>query len=210
MYSPPLGLVENTKLFLLLAVGKCAIFMSVAKLVTEEEIMDITVLILQIVTIVVSVCTLAFNLLSTSRENSKKNYIKVVTEQRLKNKSIIRDNIKNLLAYSNAHTLDSLTDETVKKCAESAAAIETVLKDVYPEDNEVLKAVNNLVSEIAKQLATGNNAQAVACARQKVLREFSVYDLADWRFIKQQSTGRKTDTDDFDKIYKDTLKKFNK
>lgn len=172
--------------------------------------MDITVLILQVVTIVVSIVSLTLNLLSTARENSKKNYIQVVTEQRLKNKSIIRENIKNLLAYSNAHTLNSLTNETVKKCAESAAGIETVLKDTYPEDKRVLAAVNNLVCEMTKQVESGENEHAIANAREEVLREFSIYDLADWKFIKQQANGKKTDSEEFDKIYKNTREQYNK
>ena len=171
--------------------------------------MDITVLILQIVTILVSISSLTFSLLSTVRENNKKNYIKVVTEERIKNKSIVRENIKNLLAISNVHTIDYFSVETVKKSAESAAAIETVLKNVYTEDNNVLMAVNNLVDEIAKQVDKGNNTQAVIAAREKVLREFSIYDLADWRFIKQQSTGKKVDSDDFNEIYKETLEQYD-
>ena len=172
--------------------------------------MDITVLILQIVTILVSISSLIFNLLSNARENNKKNYIQVVTEQRLKNKSIVRENIKNMLAYSNPHTLNFVNSETVKKIAESSAAIETVLKGLYPEDNMVLTSANNLVSEIAKQVSDGNNEQGVITAREKLLYEFSVYDLADWRFIKQQSSGKKSDSAEFDKIYRKTRDLYNK
>ena len=172
--------------------------------------MDITVLILQIVTISVSVVSLTLNLLSTMRENNKKNYLKVVTEQRIKNKTIVRENIKNLLAYSNAHSLNVLTDETIKKSAESAAGIETVLKDVYPEDKRVLSAVNNLVCEMAKHVDSGENEQAIANAREEVLREFSIYDLADWKFIKLQANGKKTDSEEFDKIYGDIREQYSK
>lgn len=170
--------------------------------------MDTTVLILQIVTIFVSVSSLVFNLVSATLENSKKNYIKVVTEQRLKNKSIVRESVKNLLAFSNIQTLCLLNEETLKKSVESAAAIETVLKDVYPEDNCVLLATNNLIVEMAKQIDVGNNAQAVSIAREKLLYEFSVYDLADWRFIKKQANGKKIDGNDFDEIYRNTREKY--
>ena len=168
------------------------------------------VLILQIVTIIVSVSTLVFNLVSTRLENSKKNYIKVVTEQRLKNKSIVRENVTNLLAYSNIQTLCFLNEESLKKSVLSAAAIETVLKDVYPEDNCVLIASNNLIAEMAKQINVGNNEQAVSSAREKLLYEFSVYDLADWRFIKKQANGKKFDGNDFDEIYLNTRKEYKK
>ena len=171
--------------------------------------MDVYVLILQVLTIVVSVSSLVFTLLSSIRENNKKNYIKVVTEQRLKNKSIVRENTKNLLAYSNPHTIQLLTADTMLKCAESAAAIETVLKALYSEDNEVLISVNNLVSEIAKQVSDGNNEQALIAARERLTREFSIYDLADWRFIKQQANGRKSDSDEFDEIYRKTRQDYN-
>ena len=171
--------------------------------------MDISVLILQIVTILVSISSLVFNLVSAIRENNKKNYIKVVTEQRLKNKIIVRENVKDLLAYTNTHTLGLLTDETLKKCAESEASIETVLKNLYPEDNAVINSVHNLILEIAKQITDGNNEQALGIAREKLLMEFSIYDLADWRFIKQQANGKKTDSEDFDKIYRKVSEQYN-
>ncbi|MCH5142437.1 MAG: hypothetical protein J1G07_01815 [Clostridiales bacterium] len=172
--------------------------------------MDTTVLILQIVTILVSVSSLVFNLLSARLENNKKNYIKVVTEQRLKNKSIVRESVKILLAYSNIQTLNLLNEEILSKSVESAAAIETVLKDIYPEDNRVLIATNNLIDEMAKQINAGNNEQAVLIAREKLQYEFSVYDLADWRFIKKQSNGKKIDGNDFDEIYRNTRNEYKK
>lgn len=172
--------------------------------------MDATVLILQIVTIIVSVSSLAFNLICTRLENSKKNYIKVVTEQRLKNKAIVRESVKNLIAYSNTQTLHLLNEDTLTKGVESAAAIETVLKDVYPEDSCVLIAANELIVEMAKQLKDGNNEQSVSDAREKLLYEFSVYDLADWRFIKRQANGNKIDGVDFDEIYRNTRKECKK
>ena len=172
--------------------------------------MDTTVLILQIVTIFVSVSSLVFNLVSATLENRKKNYIKVVTEQRLKNKSIVRESVTALLANSNIQTLTLLNNETLKKSIESAAAIETVLKDVYPEDSCVLIAANELIVEMAKQLKDGNNEQSVSDAREKLLYEFSVYDLADWRFIKRQANGNKIDGVDFDEIYRNTRKECKK
>lgn len=172
--------------------------------------MDTTVLILQIVTIFVSVSSLVFNLVSATLENRKKNYIKVVTEQRLKNKATVRESVKNLLAFSNIQTLCLMNEETLKKSVESAAAIETVLKDVYPEDSCVLLATNNLIAEMAKQIDVGNNEQAVSIAREKLLYEFSVYDLADWRFIKKQANGKKIDGNDFDTIYRNTREEYKK
>lgn len=172
--------------------------------------MDTTVLILQIVTIFVSVSSLVFNLVSATLENRKKNYIKVVTEQRLKNKAIVRESVKNLLAFSNIQTLCLLNEETLKKSVESTAAIETVLKDVYPEDSCVLLATNNLIAEMAKQIDVSNNEQAVSIAREKLLYEFSIYDLADWRFIKKQANGKKIDGNDFDEIYHNTREEYKK
>ena len=172
--------------------------------------MDTTVLVLQIVTILVSVSSLAFNLITTKSENNKKNYLKVVTEQRLKNKAIVRESVTNLLAYSNTQTLCFLNKDTLTKSVESAAAIETVLKDMYPEDSCVLVAANNLVAEMAKQISSGNNEQAVSVSREKLLYEFSVYDLSDWRFIKKQATGKKIDANEFDEIYRNTRKDYKK
>ena len=172
--------------------------------------MDTTVLILQIVTILVSVGSLAFNLISNSLENSKNNYIKVATEQRIKNKSIVRDSVANLLAYSNLQTLRFINEDTLKKSAASIATIEAVLKDVYSEDRRVLNAANNLIVEMAKQVNDGNNEEALSIARNNLLYEFSVYDLADWTFIKKQATGKKTDSSEFDEIYRNIRNEYKK
>ncbi|MCH5165015.1 MAG: hypothetical protein J1G01_01270 [Clostridiales bacterium] len=170
--------------------------------------MDLSVLILQVVTILISVSSLVFNLIITTRENNKKQYVKVVTAQRLSNKEIIRDNVRILLSNSNAYALRLFDEQTLKQCVTSAAAIETVLKTIYNEDNAVLVAVNELIKELAAYLDSENNAESVQSARQNLFNEYSVYDLSDWRFIKKQAHGNSYDSADFIQIYDATRKEY--
>ena len=170
--------------------------------------MDISVLILQVITILISVSSLIFNLVVTTRENNKKQYVKVVTNQRLNNKSIIRDNVKVLLSNSNTFALALLDEQALKQCIASVAAVETVLKPVYKEDNALLGAMNELIKELHVHLDNKNNEECVQAARQNLFNEYSVYDLADWRFIKKQAHGNHYDSDDFEKIYVATRKEF--
>lgn len=171
--------------------------------------MDLVVLILQIVTILVSVGSLLFNLLTTVKENRKKNYIKVVTEQRLKNKAIIRDNVKTLLEWSNEYAIDLFDEVALKQCLQSVSALETVLKSVYPEDCNLLNSANELLKSLSQSYLKCGSGDSVALARQNLLKEYSIYDLADWKFIKNQSYGTKIDSDEFDKLYKAVRTEFD-
>ena len=170
--------------------------------------MDLSVLILQIATILISASSLIFNLVVTTRENNKKQYIKVVTNQRLNNKAIVRDNIKILLSHSNTCALAMFDEQALKQCILCGAAVETVLKPVYKEDNAVLDAMNMLIKELRIYLDKEDNVERVQSLRENLYREYSVYDLADWRFIKKQAHGNNYDSVDFEKIYNSTRKEF--
>ncbi len=168
--------------------------------------MELSVLILQIITILISVSSLVLNLIITTHKNNKQQYVKVVTAQRLNNKEIVRDNVKVLISSSNACALKMLDDQILKQCIMSEAAIETVLKSFYKEDNSLLSAVQELVKALSEYLNGNGNSDSIESARQKLSNEFSIYDLSDWRFIKKQAHGNSYDSADFDKIYEATRK----
>ncbi len=170
--------------------------------------MELSVLILQIITILISVSSLVLNLMITTHENNKQQYVKVVTAQRLNNKEIVRDNVKVLISSSNACARKLLDDQVLKQCITSEAAIETVLKSIYQEDNAVLSAAHKLVKALSEYLNGNGSSDSIESARHNLLNEFSVYDLSDWRFIKKQAHGNSYGSTEFDKIYESTRKEF--
>lgn len=170
--------------------------------------MDLTVLILQIVTILVSVTSLVIGFVSTLLENRKKHYVKIVTEQRLKNKEIVRKNISELLGCAHPCALPQFDEPSLKDCCAHAAEAESVLKRFYKEDLALLKAADALLFALREWLQKKIGGDEVERARKALLYEYSVYDFSDWQFIKSQSTGKKYGSDDFDAIYAQSRKNF--
>lgn len=166
--------------------------------------MDISVLVLQIVTILVSVTSLVVSFVSTLVENNKKNYIKVVTEQRLKNKESLRKGVSEILCLSHPCVLSAFDEESMKKCCACASEIESVLKRFYKEDATVLNAVDGLLDSLRQRLNGANSIDAVTEKRKQLLYGYSVYDFSDWQFIKSQANGKRFESGDFDTIYAQT------
>ena len=170
--------------------------------------MDIGVLVLQIVTILVSITSLVVGFVSSFVENKKTHYIKVVTDQRLKNKELVRKSISALLCESHPCILSQFNETSLKSCCAYAADIESVLKRFYKEDVTVLKTVDRLLDSLRNRLLKSISAEEVEQARKALLYEYSVYDFSDWQFIKSQSSGKQRGSDDFDMIYAQTKKDF--
>lgn len=171
--------------------------------------MDISVLVLQIVTILVSVTSLIVSFTSTLVENKKKNYIKVVTEQRLKNKDIVRKSVADLLCVSHPCILAQFDENTMKNCCAHASDVESILRRFYKEDQAVLQSIDQLLDLLQQWLTKSTTAEEVERARKALLYEYSVYDFADWQFIKSQSSGKQYSSDDFDEIYAQSRERFS-
>lgn len=170
--------------------------------------MELGVLLLQILTILVSVASLIISFVSSLQENKKKNYIKVVTEQRLKNKEIVRDNVSKLLSASHYCNLMNLDYNSLKSCCQNASNVETVLKRFYNEDLSLLKAIDELLLSLQKWLEKDTSLSKVEEVRTRLLYEFSVYDYSDWNFIKTQYAGNHLDSEVFDEIYSKTKQSY--
>ena len=161
--------------------------------------MQTATLILQIITIVISISSIVTTFVLTTRENKKKHYLEIVTQQRLKNKTIVQNNAVTLLTYSNENTIDLLNEERIVKCAEAVSAISAVLKKSYKEDLSVI----NSAEELLKAIKTKQKEEILA-KREIFYKSYSTYDLADWRFIKSQASGLKKDSKEFNDIYEET------
>lgn len=172
--------------------------------------MTTTTLILQIVTIVVSVISMVLGVLNTLRENRRTHYIEIVTAQRLRNKEKIQQAAKTIMQYTDSAVISQSDANCVLMCAEAAAEISVVLKNIYPEENYLIKQAEVVVSELNKYLnSVTKEEKDLMEARAEFYKQFSIYDLSDWKFIKSQAYGDATDSDDFDKIYNETSDKYS-
>ena len=171
--------------------------------------MNLATLILQIVTITISVTSIVVNILLTRKENMKKHYLEIVTKQRIANKEAVRNAGTILLQMSNEAVLPYLDEHKLFDCSKANATISSVLKVLYKEDKEVLDASNSLLMSLRQYLELNKkDSSEVLKNRELFLKCLSIYDLADWRFIKSQSSGNTKNSQDFDKIYEDVKKNY--
>ena len=167
-----------------------------------------TVIILQVLTVCISLSSLVLGIWNSIRENKKNRYIEIVTKQRLDNKSKVSASAKILLQYANAETKEYIDNEYIKQCALALSEIKAILKTCYPEDRAVLQSGEKLLCAYVSYLRGETDFATIAKAGELFHQKYSVYDLADWRFIKNQAEGKKFDSADFDVLYKDTEKEF--
>lgn len=165
------------------------------------------VLILQIVTIVVSVMSIGINSFIIIFQSRKKNYLDFVTRQRQSNMLQLRETaavVLSLAAPESVETFRKSGDASfVPKLLKSAFDIELLLKRCYKPEAELLEEQKKLVDGAIAFFGGAENLYAGAMAKYKYL--VSVYDHADWRFLKKQVSGKAIDSDEYFRIYKKTL-----
>ena len=174
--------------------------------------MDI-VIILQIITIAISVISMVLGIVNVISENNKARYLEIVTTNRIANKKKVQDAASRILTVTQEALLSESNMAAVKEAAGALSEMSVVLKDVYPQENKLLELGRKLVSDYKAFVDHKNDAEyqnKVLQSRQEFYIAFSIYDLADWRFIKNQFSGKKASAKDFDDIYEDTQREYEK
>ncbi len=173
--------------------------------------MDTATLILQIFTILISITSMVIAVSSEFRENRKKNYIGIVTKQRIINKDCIRNYSQILLQNTHIAILPHATVKNLEDCIGAVSGIEVVFKNIYSQEKTFIDKANSLVGALSDYLndKTDITLQNLLQNRNEFYKIYSIYDLSDWRFIKAQSIGKEIDSEDFDRIYENTEKTFN-
>lgn len=172
--------------------------------------MEPVVIVLQVLTIAISVVSMILTVVNTVRENGKKNYIKVVTAQRLENKRCVRDSAQTLLELTHEAALEHADSNTVQECISSLTKIMVILKEVYAQEHEMIGCGEKLISSLKAYIEKTGTKDDVAAARARFYELFSIYDFADWEFIKLQSRGKHRDSRDFDIVYGEIKQMYSK
>ena len=166
------------------------------------------VIILQVITVAISLTSLVLGVWNTIRENKKNRYVEIVTKQRLDNKSKVSSGAKVLLQYVSEETKDFVDNDYIKLCSAALSEIKAVLKPCYPEDLDVIQSGERLLRAYVSFVQNEGDFSEIENAGLLFYQKYSVYDLADWRFIKKQAKGDESDSDDFDTLYRATEKEF--
>ncbi len=164
--------------------------------------MEMTItIILQLVTIAASLFSIIITVVVSKLENQKTHYLEIVTKQRMKNKEEVQRAAQTIIKNSHPQMLDSITDEQIKECIDAEAIIATIFKSIYEKEAELIDCINDLIAELKKHKTTKENFENVVSARDLFILKFSIYDQADWIFIKNQARGENKEFKDYDSIY---------
>lgn len=172
--------------------------------------MDI-VIILQIITITVSVVSMILGVVNVISENNKNRYLEIVTNNRVENKKKVQGAAKIILTATQEVLLSEADLSTLKEAAGALSEMTVVLKDIYPQENKLLKIGDRLLADYKMFVENKNSVEyrnRVLQSREDFYTEFSIYDLADWQFIKNQFSGKKANAQDFDNIYEEIQGKY--
>lgn len=158
--------------------------------------MDISMLILQLLTITISAISLAINFFSTRHENDRKHFLNIATKEQLNNGHKIRENIAVLLYNLSPLLLPILDNEDKKRVMkESVHALEyikSVLKEIYEEERELIELSNNLIIFSFSYMENGNGAllEQIRNLHKILYRKSAIYDQANWEFIINQTPNK--------------------
>lgn len=175
--------------------------------------MDIVV-ILQIITVAISVLSVVINVIITKSESRQEHYIQITTEQR---REIYNSN-KKATAEVISVCLPACIMEIKKngkpyktELSSRATTLMCSFKQVYKEENDIILALSELCNSAFKYYDTPSD-DTKECLLAKLSTFYklaSAYDLADWKFLKRQSVGKEMGSDEFDEILAQTMRTYN-
>lgn len=163
--------------------------------------MDVTTIILQVITIAISAMTLILSTVINERNRKKKNFIDIITRERLDNLEFLRKNDAELLALSFPDLLFGLTDsddinEHKYKMAQCVENLKTILCTIYREENELIVVASQLL-EVASEILNnkdGNKRDDLCELRSDFSKKTDIFNHAYWFFIIGQTQEDFQDT----------------
>ena len=111
--------------------------------------MDI-VIILQIITMGISLFTLIFNAVITINENRKKNYLDLTTAYRIQVLTKTRELMSNIVTLANPMVCRNAVSnkEYIKEIVKVKADLDIILKDINEEELELKNLVGDIVRDV--------------------------------------------------------------
>lgn len=177
--------------------------------------MDIMI-ILQIITIAISVLSMGLALITTLRENSKNNFLKYTTQQRLKDMCDVRRIIANIITLSSPLSIREVIagkeKSYIRTLIQASSELEMIFKSIYEEEQEIILLVGQLVAKAILFYKSNdvNVGKEIENDIIELKNLFSIYDTANWEFIKAQTKGKFSDNNEFLILYDKYMKAFSK
>lgn len=93
--------------------------------------------------------------------------------------------------------------EYIKEIVKVKADLDIILKDINEEELELKNLVGDIVRDVYIFFNDPNleKEEMINCKLRRLLYLYSIYDSADWKFIKMQSTGKIFDNKEWLEFY---------
>ncbi len=165
---------------------------------------DQIIVLLQAITIVVSIVSLVVSIVNSTKENQKQRMVEITIKHRLSDMDNLKKAYSNLLTYLSPTIIkNSSKTEYVYNLWHSYNETAIYLKINYQQDKEVLNLMKTTCELATVYAETGNNElEDVIIKSSKLLYDhFSLYTYANWVCIKEQAYGTELKSVDYKKIY---------
>lgn len=156
--------------------------------------MDYEAIITVISTVLLGILGFVVNAAVQRRDNR----IRVITQYRIDRKNATQEITANLLAYTDYHFYQSLTDEEKRKNTQAVVAEISKLRSIYffsfPKDAELVSAAYTIKKLFCE---TDKDWNAINHARAHYAHLADVYVSTDWKRIKLETVGKGVRNDRF-------------
>ena len=167
---------------------------------------------LQIVTIVVSILNIIATSIIAITTVKSQNIANIVAKQRLSFLEQYRLLSSKLFTICSPIVIKE-NGVSIEDIIQTSYQLKSIFKSCYEEERQINTAIDELLDATFDFIKNKNDNQQEAQLMDKINCLFELintYDLAYWRYIIDQSVGKRYQVDDFDAYYSKAEQKFNK
>lgn len=169
--------------------------------------MDI-VIVLQVITMIISVSSIVINVILTVKENSKKHFLNYTTNFRINTLLNVRTKMIALLNLTNPVIINSYSNadkkDYLRELYDASMEIELIYKEIYSEEFEMVILIKKLTGLATEYFQNRSDIELIDSIREvtsKLKYLYSIYETTDWEFIKKQTYGKPMDNKEFLETY---------
>lgn len=176
--------------------------------------MDI-VIVLQVITVIISITSIVINVILTVKQNSIKHFLNYTTNFRINTLLKVHTKMITLLNLINPVIINSYSDtdkkDYLRGLYDASLEIELIYKEIYSEEFEMvilIRELTDLATEYFQKRADIELINSITEKTNKLKYLYSIYETTDWEFIKKQTYGKPMDNEEFLKTYEKYKLKF--
>lgn len=152
------------------------------------------------------------------RENRTNRYVEIITKQTLENFMFVRENSEIIMTYTRPEIIDAVRGISIHeykiKLMKAEVNIEHHFKYVFPNEQKMIEVLRNLIKCAFEYYDNPSEKlnQKLRALGNNFYEKITVYDYADWLYIKSQAKSKAVNKQfkDFDEIYKLQQENFKK